>query len=148
MSMMLPTRADWPSFRELENRLNRMFGSWPWEPEQAGVAWSPAVDLHESDDAYTLEADLPGLTKNDIHLSIADDVVTLKGERSQKSEKKAEGYHRVERIYGSFQRSFRIPGGIDASKVEANFEHGVLKVTLPKPEERKPRQIDVKVQER
>lgn len=146
MSMMIPGRSDWPAnFRDLENRLNRMLNSWQVEPEQAGVAWSPAVDLHETEESYTLEADLPGLSKDDIQLSVVDDVVTLKGARNQQSERKTEGYHRVERIYGSFQRSFRIPGGIDATKVDASFENGVLKVTLPKPEERKPRQIDVKV---
>jgi HSP20 family protein len=146
MSMMVPSRGDWPTaFRDLEGRINRMFNNLAFEPEQAGVAWSPAVDLHETEEAYTLEADLPGLSKDDIQLSITDDVVTLKGSRTQKSEKKTEGYHRVERVYGSFQRSFRIPGGIDAGKVDANFENGVLRVVLPKPEERKPRQIDVKV---
>lgn len=146
MSMMIPTRPDWPTaFRDLEGRINRVFNNLGFEPEQAGVAWTPAVDLHEGEDAYTLEADLPGLGKDDIQLSITDDVVTLKGTRKQENEKRTEGYHRIERVYGSFQRSFRIPGGIDARKVDASFEHGVLRVTLPKPEERKPRQIDVKV---
>lgn len=146
MSMMIPTRSDWPSaFRDLEGRINRMFNTMNLEPEQAGVAWTPPVDLHEAEDAYRLEVDLPGLTKDDIQLSITDDVVTLKGSRKQETEKRAEGYHRIERMYGSFQRSFRIPGGIDATKVEASFENGVLQVTLPKPEERKPRQIEVKV---
>lgn len=146
MSMLIPTtRSDWPSLRELEGRMNRIFAGFPLEPEQAGVAWTPAVDLHETDDAYTLEVDLPGMKKEDIELSITDDVVTLKGSRKQETEKKTDRYHRVERSYGSFQRSFRIPGGIDSGKVEACFDQGVLKITLPKPEERKPKQIEVKV---
>ncbi len=146
MSMMVPSRTEWPAIRELEARLNRMFNGWPFEPEQAGVTWTPAVDLHETEDAYTLEADLPGLTRDDIQISITEDVVTLRGTRNQRSEENKEGFHRVERVYGTFQRSFRIPGGIDAGKVEAIFDSGVLKVTLPKPEERRPRQIEVKVQ--
>jgi HSP20 family protein len=146
MSMMLPTSRDWPSLRDMESRLGRLFNNWPVEPEQAGLGWVPAVDLHETEDAYILEADLPGMKKEDIQLSITEDVVTLKGERKEQSEKKSEGFHRVERLYGSFQRSFRIPGGIDSKSVDARFDSGVLKVTLPKPEERKPRQIDVQVQ--
>jgi len=150
MSVMKPvTRRDiapWAGFGELENRLQQIFNNWPAEATSANVSdWIPAVDLAEEQDRYILTADLPGVTKEDIDLSLTDDVLTLKGSRKAESEEKKKGYHRVERSYGSFQRSFRIPGGVDGSKIEANFKHGVLNVVLPKPEESRPRQIDVKI---
>lgn len=132
-------------FREIEDRLNRVFGGAPTAACPTVDRWSPSVDLHESDEAYTIEADLPGLKKEDISLTVEEELVTIKGTRNQSTEHKEEGYRRIERSYGTFQRAFRIPGGVDNSKVEANYEHGVLKVTLPKPEQTKPKQIDVKV---
>jgi HSP20 family protein len=135
----------WTAFRELEDRLNRLFGSWPIEAEALTGTWYPAVDIRETKDAFILEADLPGLKKEDIEVTVVDDVVTIKGERKEEEERKSDGYHRYERVYGAFQRSFRIPGGIEAKGVEAKFENGVLTVTLPKPEEAKPKQIEVQV---
>lgn len=137
--------SPWAGFQALEERLNRIFGGLPMDFEPIQGAWMPSVDLHEGKDNYTLKADLPGVAKDDLELSVVDDVVTLKGHRSQEEERDEEGYHRVERSYGSFQRSFRIPGGIDAARVEAKFENGVLAVTLPKREENRPKQITVNV---
>jgi len=135
----------WHGFRDLEDRLNRIFNAVPVDPETDGAAYVPAVDLHESDEAYTLVADLPGMTKADIDVRVHDDVVTIKGERKHEEWKQDDGWRRIERSYGNFQRSFRLPDGIDATKVEARFENGVLQVILPKPEQSKPRQIEVKV---
>jgi HSP20 family protein len=135
----------WSGFQALEERLNRIFGGFPMEFESVQGAWMPSVDLHEGKDAYTLKADLPGVSKDNLELNVVDDVVTLKGHRSQEQERDEEGYHRVERSYGSFQRAFRIPGGIDATRVEAKFDNGVLSVTLPKREENRPKQIKVDV---
>lgn len=151
MTVLKPiTRRDvaaWPGFGELENRLQHIFNNWPLDTEGAnGSEWVPAVDLAEEEDKYILTADLPGLTKEDINLSITDDVITLKGNRKTESEEKKKGYHRIERSYGSFQRVFRIPGGVDSGKVEASFKNGVLNVALPKPEESRPRQIDVNIE--
>lgn len=137
--------AAWNPFREFEDRFNRVFAGLPADPEWNVGAWTPAIDIHEDENQYTLKADLPGIKKEDLSLTVVDNVVTLKGERKQETEKSEKGYHRIERSYGSFQRAFQIPGGVDANKVEAKFEHGVLTVTLPKPEATKPRQIDVKV---
>lgn len=149
MSTLIPiyrnSLAPWPAFRELEDRLARIFSGMPLDAEVAGGTWAPAVDLRETNDAYIIEADLPGMNKEDISLSVVEGVVTLKGKRETSKETKDEGCHRIERSYGEFQRSFRFPGGVDASKVEATYENGVLKVTLPKPEQARPRQIDVKV---
>ena len=166
MSMLVPTHRNlwvpWPSFRDLEDRLDRIFRGFP----SGETSWAPAVDVSETDDAYVIEADLPGLKKEDIELTVEDEVVTVKGTRNSarhcapsarhcapsarhcapnETEDKPTGYHRIERGYGEFRRSFCIPGGVDADKVQANFTDGVLHVTLPKPEQRKPKQIEVKV---
>ena len=147
MTMLVPTRPamtrPWTPFGDLENTLARIFRN-DDEPEACAL-WSPAVDLHETKDGYILEADLPGLKKEDIQLTIEDDVVTLKGERKFEEKAEHQGYQRVERRYGSFRRSWRIPEGVIADKVSATFENGVLKAMLPKPEEAKPKQIEVKV---
>ena len=133
------------ALRDLENQFGRLFGEWSRDFDVFDRAWSPTVDLKETDDAYTLEADLPGMKKDEIDVSVMDNVVTLKGERKHEAETKEKGYHRVERRYGSFERSFEIPGGFQGDKISANYENGVLKVTLPKREETKPKQIEVTV---
>ena len=103
------------------------------------------MDIHETDDAYNLEADLPGLTREEIEVKVIEDRVTIRGTRKQENSKEEKGILHRERIQGAFERSFRLRGGIDGSKVEAHFENGVLSVKLPKPEETKPRQIEVKI---
>ncbi len=139
--------APWNALLEIENRFNRFFGeslSTSDDPSLSGNAWAPSLDLSESEDAYVIEADIPGISKDDVRLEVQDNVISLKGER--KNEKKDEnnnGYHRIERRYGSFQRSVQIPGGFKSQGVEAKFENGVLRITLPKPDERKPRVITV-----
>jgi len=135
----------WHGFRDLEDRLNQIFSTFPVDPDTDGPSYVPAVDLHESDDAYTLKADLPGMTKENIDVRVHDDIVTIKGERKNEEWKQDNGWRRVERSYGNFQRSFRLPDGIDATKVQAKMENGVLQVTLPKPEQSKPRQIEVQI---
>ena len=137
--------APWSALRDLEDEFSRIFGSWTRDLDRPTGAWSPAVDVKETDEAYTIEADLPGVNKEDIELTVLDNALTIKGERKSEKEAKEEGYHRVERRYGSFQRSFHVPGGFDPGKVSANFDKGVLRVTLPKREESKPKQIEVKV---
>ena len=131
------------ALRDLEDQFGRLLD----EFVDGGAArpWSPAIDLTETDDSYTLEADLPGLNKDDIELVVVDNLVTIKGERKQEREARREGYHRFERQYGSFTRSFEIPGGFKGDGVSASFENGVLRVTLPKREEMKPKQIEVNV---
>lgn len=134
--------SPYAGFRELEERLNSIFNGVAETP--AGT-WRPAVDLREEQDHYLVEADLPGLKREDIDISIVGDVLTIKGQRNGEAVKQGEGYRSIERSYGTYQRSFRIPGGVDSNKVEASYEAGVLKVSLPKPETSKPRQIEVKV---
>lgn len=140
-----PVANQWNPFREFEDRFGRVFAGLPVDPEWNVGAFSPAIDVHEDENQYTITADLPGVKKEDLTLTVIDNVVTIKGERKQAAEKKEKGYHRIERSYGSFSRGFQIPGGVDADKVEAKFEHGVLSISLPKPEAAKPRNIEVKV---
>lgn len=149
MGLLVPVRRGnafpWAGFGELEQQLERVLNGGPLINRSAADTWMPPVDIHENDDAYILEADLPGLTTEGITVSVIEDRVTLKGNRKREEMHEEKGYRRFERAEGSFERSFRIQGGIDASKVEARMENGVLTVILPKPEQYKPRQIEVKV---
>jgi HSP20 family protein len=137
--------SPWDGFREMEDYLNQVFRGCNVERSACQTAALPAVDLREGKDAYTLQADLPGLAKEDIELTIKDDVVTLKGQRKAENKEEGQGYRIYERGHGSFQRSFRIPDGVDTAKVTAKFEHGVLEARLPKPESAQPKRIDVQV---
>jgi len=137
--------APWSPFREWDTPIARFFGEMRGDSDPQREAWAPAVDLKETDQAYTLKADLPGMKKDDITVSVEEDVVTLRGDRHEEETKDEGGFHRIERRHGSFQRAFRIPGGVDASNVTAHYKDGVLQLTMPKREEVKPKQIDVKV---
>ena len=137
--------SPWAPLRDIEGQFNRLFGELARDYDLFDRGWAPAVDVKENEQEYTLEADLPGMKKEEIDITVVDNVVTLKGERKHESETKEKDYHRVERRYGSFERTFEIPGGFDADKIAAHFDNGVLRVTLPKREESKPKQIEVKV---
>jgi HSP20 family protein len=149
MSRLVPVKRTvafpWAGFGELEQQFERLLGELPAHRPSAG-SWVPAVDIHETDSAYILEADLPGMTREDISVSILDDRVTLKGTRKREAKHEEKGYRRYERAEGAFERSFRIDGGVDEAHVEARFENGVLTITLPKPEEAKPRQIAIQTE--
>ena len=106
-------------------------------------SWTPAVDMHESDEAFTLTAELPGFSKNDVQVEIKGNRLTLKGERKRETDVQETQYHRVERVYGAFERSIRLPAVVDADKAKAIFKDGVLKLMLPKAEEAKPTPISV-----
>ena len=144
MSMM-----KYDPFRELrglQDEMTRLFvGAVPrgGREEMAHGAWIPGVDIFEDKDRLVLEADLPGMDRDDFEISVENNVITLKGER--KFEKKVEGdnYHRVERSYGSFTRSFTLPQTVTAEGATADFENGVLRVALPKREETKARKIEI-----
>ena len=105
--------------------------------------WVPAMDLVEADDHFVLKADLPGLAEDDVAIEVQDNVLTISGSRDAEHERKEKGWYRLERSYGSFSRSLTLPEGVDADKVEAKFDRGVLEVRIPKPEERKPRRISI-----
>jgi HSP20 family protein len=106
-------------------------------------AWMPAVDMHESPHDFILKVELPGFSKDDVQVELKDNVLTLKGERKFDADVKQEHYHRVERRYGAFRRSFKLPVLVAAEKAQASFKDGVLELKLPKVEEAKPQQIQI-----
>jgi HSP20 family protein len=107
--------------------------------------WTPAVDIAEQENEYLVKMELPGVNKEDVKISLESNILTIRGEKKQEKEEKNKSLHRVERSYGSFQRSFTLPTSVKNDKIDAFFEDGVLSVTLPKMEEAKPKQIEVKV---
>lgn len=111
--------------------------------ELANRNWVPPVDIQESEEAYRLSAELPGLTREDINITLENNVLRLSGERKLEKDVKKESYQRIERIYGSFARSFSLPHQVNAEGVTASFENGVLTVTVPKAEQAKPRKINI-----
>ena len=128
---------DWPRF------VNRHFGNVWNDVEEDSVVWKPRMDVKETKDAYELMADLPGLSKKDINISLNDDVLTVKGERKSEEKKEEEGRYYAERNFGSFSRSFKLPNKVDSEKIKAEYKNGVLRLTLPKAEEAKPHEIAV-----
>ncbi len=142
----------WDPFRELEDmseRLNRMFARPALRPsgkETLIVAdWIPTVDISENDQEYLIKAELPEVKKEDVKVTVEDSVLTIQGERRQEKEEKGKKYHRVERSYGSFVRSFTLPESVDEGAVKAEYKDGILNLHLPKTEKVKPKAIDVKV---
>jgi HSP20 family protein len=147
----------WEPARELaslQQEMNRLFSAFfepgatassPADGTSAVRRWIPAMDLVETDDAFVLKADLPGLEQGDVKLEVEDDVLTVSGERKAEHEDKREGYYRVERSFGAFRRSLTLPEGVDAESVRASFDKGVLEVRIPKPEERRPRKVSIEV---
>lgn len=138
----------WDPARELDSLqgdMNRLFDRFFEGRTANGTSgrWIPAMDLIETDDHLVLRGDLPGMTEDDINIEIKDSVLTVSGERRAESEEKGEGYHRVERAFGSFSRSLSLPQGIDPEKVEAGFDKGVLEVRIPKPAEAKPTHVQI-----
>ena len=106
--------------------------------------WVPAFDVSENEKEYVITAELPGIDAKDVDVTLSEGVLSVKGEKKQEKEDKGENYHRVERRYGSFHRSFRIPGKVEADKVDANYKDGVLKLTLPKAEGTETKKIEIK----
>ena len=134
----------------MQREINKMFdsffrGSAGEDGFMTASAWTPAADIAEHDDAYVVKAELPGITKEDVKITVQDNVLTIRGEKKQESESKGSSYHRVERTYGSFQRSFTLPTSVKSDKIDAAFKDGILSITMPKAEEAKPKQIEVKV---
>ena len=143
----------WEPFRDLlttQDRFNRLFnGTFSRffdEGAELGVrSWAPPVDIYETENELVLKADLPDVNLEDIEVRVENETLMLKGERKFEKDESVRGYHRIERSYGSFTRSFSVPATVDADKVGAEFKNGVLTVTLPKKEAAKPRQVKIEV---
>ena len=146
-----PYNKELKELEEMQHRLSTLYGRAPvrkdgGKEEALTVAeWAPLVDITEDDKEYLIKAEVPEVKKEDVKVSVQDDVLTIAGERKFEKEEKDKKYHRVERAYGSFYRSFTLPDDANAQKVVAEFKEGVLKVRLPKTEKAKPKSIEVKV---
>jgi HSP20 family protein len=142
----------WEPAREIgtiQNEMNRLFNTVFDAPTIASNGafrrWVPAMDLVETDGDYVLKADLPGLSESDVKIEVEDNVLTISGARKAEHEDRKDGYYRIERSSGSFRRSLTLPEGVDPEAVKATFERGVLEVHVPKPEQRKPRKVEINV---
>ena len=151
----LNTPSVWDPFRELEemqDRLTSLFGrrvsllkSGSEGEEFTVAAWTPRVDIAEDDKEYVINAELPGIAKEDVKVSVENGVLSISGERKTEKEEKGKKFHRIEQSYGTFVRSFTLPEGNSGEKISAEFRDGILKVHVPKDEKAKAKAIDVKI---
>jgi len=144
------TIVRWEPLRELsslQNEMNRLFNTVFDTPVANGGnrRWVPAMDLVETAEDFVLRADLPGMTQDGVKIEVEDNVLTVSGERKAEHEAREEGFYRLERAFGGFSRSLTLPKGVNAEAVRASFNNGVLEVHIPKPEESKPRRIEISV---
>lgn len=140
----------WDPFRDivsLREKMNRLFEDMVTQrgedKELISSAWMPSVDIYEDESQLVLTAEVPGIEEKDIEIKVEDNTLSLHGERKMEKETKEENYHRIERSYGAFSRSFTLPNYIDTDKIRAEHENGVLKITLPKKPELKPRKVKI-----
>ena len=132
----------------LNDGMNRMFDGFFYPTtgdDEAMSRWNgnPAVDIYDNDDHIVIKAEIPGVDKKDITVDIKDGVLTLKGERSSDNEERKDNFYRRERTFGKFERAFTVPAEVDLDKIKADYKDGVLKIEIPKPEERKPKQVTI-----
>jgi HSP20 family protein len=133
----------------IQNEMNRLFNNFFDHPAQSGRGngttrrWLPAMDLVETGERYVLRADLPGLSDGDVNIQLEENVLTVSGERKTERQEQQEGYYRLERAFGSFSRSLTLPDGVNADAIEAHFDRGVLEISIPKPEQKKPRTVQI-----
>ena len=145
--MNLITYDPFRELRSLQDEVNRVFSSSMNRSGETGLgrgAWNPSVDIFENKDQIVLEAELPGISPDDVNISIENNVLTIHGERNFEKKDESDNFHRVERSYGSFTRSFTLPPTVSSENVNANFDNGVLRLELAKREEAKPRRIEIK----
>jgi HSP20 family protein len=130
-----------PFSRDIDRLFDAFFGS--GNAQAAAPRWVPPVDLVEAEDHFLLKADLPGLSEGDVAIEVNDGTLSISGERKIEHESRERGFTRIERAHGSFNRSLTLPDGVDPDSISAHFDRGVLEVRIPKPEERKPRRVEI-----
>ena len=140
----------WTPFGEisfLQNQMNRLFDSarqgWPAESANGPINWSPAAGVHESDNELVVHIDLPGVDPKMVDVRVENNILSIRGERRFEGKNEKETFHRVERPHGVFARSFRLANAVDAAKISATYDNGVLTITLPKATNEKPKRIDI-----
>jgi HSP20 family protein len=129
---------------EMNRVLNDVFGSRSLTDESGAIVWHPPVDIEEQPDRYTVHLELPGMKLEDIKITLEDNRLVIRGEKTRTEEQKNATYHKVERVYGTFERSFTLNHAVKSDKIEATYRDGVLEVTIPKAEEAKAREIPIK----
>lgn len=139
-----------PTVSSLQSEMNRMLdrffrGGDLSDLEMDAGAWMPPIDLAETEDKFTVKAEIPGIDPKEVEISVKDNILHIKGEKKEEKEEKGKNYYRMERRYGSFARSINLPSSVDTNKVTAEYKNGVLEIALQKKEEVKPKQINVKV---
>jgi HSP20 family protein len=144
MIRWIPSRDALGLRREMDRMWEDFFGR--SDRETTGLTWTPDVDISETKDEYHVVVEAPGMSKDDIKISLQENVLTIKGEKRQEEVKEGTNYHRTERIWGAFQRSFTLPTAVQTGKVNAVYKDGVLAIALPKAEEARAKEIDVKVE--
>ena len=135
----------WAPFAPFERSWFRDFFDEDFFPAERRSEYAPELDVSETGNAYNVSVELPGLDPKDVDVSLENNVLTIRGEKKQEEEKKDKNYHRIERRYGTFTRSLRLPAEVDAEKIEANYQNGVLHVDLPKTEKSKPKRLEIQV---
>lgn len=134
----------------IHNEMGRLFDHWyrpaRYRTEGENLDWLPVVDILEAKEHVEIRAEIPGLSEKDVQVSVTDDVLTLKGEKKHKSEENDQKYHRVERSYGRFQRSFTLPANLNPEDIKAKFTNGVLTVSIPKVKEVQPKEVQISVE--
>jgi HSP20 family protein len=140
----------WDPFGEMEDMFDRYTKAvgWPRRGSQELMAtgdWAPRVDISETDHEFIIKAEIPEVGKEDVKVTVDNNVLTIRGERKQEKDEKGKKFHRVERYYGTFARSFSLPENVDQAKIEASFKEGVLNLRLPKTEKVRAKEIEVKV---
>lgn len=133
---------------DLRRDLDRVFDTfWTGSDGNAPTprSWSPAVDISETPDAYLVTAEVPGVEKENVHVTVLENRLFIKGEKHQESREEKENTHRTERVYGAFSRSFDLPRAVDAEKISASYKDGILRIAVPKAEDAKPKQIEINV---
>jgi HSP20 family protein len=156
MDMAIERWRPWDEFREMERWMDEMMrrplATWRrpltwWRVPTEAVGWVPAVEMYEKADKFIVRAELPGMKREEIDVSVVGDILTITGERKAEAEIKDEDYYRCELCYGKFSRSVGLPAAVDPAKVDASYENGILEITLPKVEAAKPKKITVKTKE-
>ena len=143
LTLHRPARNLFSLHNEMGRVFGDLFGSHEGGADVEKTAWVPSVDISEAETGFEIRVELPGVSENDVNVSVTDNRLTIKGEKHQEAETEDKNYHRVERRYGSFQRSFTLPKHVETADIKAEYTDGVLTVSIPKPEAAKPTEIPV-----
>ena len=143
MTHLRPMRNLFNFHNQMEKVFGDLFASHDGETDMEGTSWIPTVDISERENGFEIRAELPGVSGNDVNVSVTDNCLTIKGEKRQEEETDDKNYHRIERRYGSFQRSFTLPRHVETDAIKAQFTDGVLTLEIPKAEAAKPTEISI-----